>query len=333
MTRALNHRLARPFVVIALLAMSLLTACQDKNAPVANGDTAESTTEAENARATLAISPMEATMADTLAMELTIEAPANAAITWPDMSASLPSELEVVRERTTESSRESTDVAVISKSYDLRPAGTGEITIPPLPILIDDTVFMETSPIDVRIRSFLNDDDAELAPRKDIAAAPPDYRVLALGAGAGVITLGAVALAVFLIARRLNARAQAARMTPAHHIALERIRLLRNSESMRNADYDTVLTRLSNILRTYLEDRFGIHAPSQTTEEFLEHAQRSPALRVDQAGALSTFLHRCDLVKFADMDASGAEVERAIVTVEQFVEDTADDDVCVEAPA
>ena len=329
MTRPFRHR----FTVIGLLAMSLLTACQQDNAPVANGDAAETTAEAENARATLAVSPVEATMADTLAMELTIEAPVNAVITWPDMSASLPSELEVVRERTTESPRESTDVVVMSKSYELRPAGTGEITIPPLPILIDDAVIMETTPIDVLIRSVLSDDDAELAPRRDIAAAPPDYRELALGAGAAVITLGAVALAIVLVARRLAARAQAARLTPAHHIALERIRLLRNSESMRNADYDTVLTQLSNILRTYLEDRFGIHAPSQTTEEFLEHAQRSPALRVEQAGALSTFLHRCDLVKFADMDASGAEVERAIVTVERFIEDTADNDVCVEAPA
>ncbi len=329
MTRPFRHR----FTVFGLLAMSLLTACQQDNAPVANGDAAETTAEAENARATLAVSPVEATMADTLAMELTIEAPVNAVITWPDMSASLPSELEVVRERTTESPRESTDVVVISKSYELRPAGTGEIPIPPLPILIDDAIIMETTPIDVLIRSVLSDDDAELAPRRDIAAAPPDYRELALGAGAAFITLGAVALAIVLVARRLAARAQAARLTPAHVIALERIRLLRNSESMRHADCDTVLTQLSNILRTYLEDRFGIHAPSQTTEEFLEHAQRSPALRVEQAGALSTFLHRCDLVKFADMDASGAEVERAIVTVERFIEDTADNDVCVEAPA
>lgn len=56
---------------------------------------------------------------------------------------------------------------------------------------------------------------------------------------------------------------------------------------------------VSDAIRVYLEERFQLHAPERTTEEFLGELQSSPALTFDQKKALGDFLSRCDLVKFA----------------------------------
>lgn len=56
---------------------------------------------------------------------------------------------------------------------------------------------------------------------------------------------------------------------------------------------------VSETLRVYLEERFNLRAPEQTTEEFLVELQTSYALSAEQKKSLADFLQSCDLVKFA----------------------------------
>jgi hypothetical protein len=58
-------------------------------------------------------------------------------------------------------------------------------------------------------------------------------------------------------------------------------------------------TRLSQVVRTYIAERFGLHALEQTTAEFLAAAGAIPELAA-QAETLRAFCERCDLAKFAD---------------------------------
>jgi hypothetical protein len=69
-------------------------------------------------------------------------------------------------------------------------------------------------------------------------------------------------------------------------------------------------TRLSEVVRTYLEERFGLRAPEQTTEEFLAAIPSSPDLDADLQGLLGEFLTQCDWVKFAQGDPGRTECER-----------------------
>jgi len=61
-------------------------------------------------------------------------------------------------------------------------------------------------------------------------------------------------------------------------------------------------TAVSDALRLYLEERFGLHAPERTTEEFLFELQATPRLTFSQKQSLADFLERCDLVKFAKFE-------------------------------
>ena len=61
---------------------------------------------------------------------------------------------------------------------------------------------------------------------------------------------------------------------------------------------------LTMVIRRYLERRYGIRAPSQTTEEFLSAAKDSDVLPQPTVGRLGAFLEASDLIKFAGAQTS-----------------------------
>jgi hypothetical protein len=87
-------------------------------------------------------------------------------------------------------------------------------------------------------------------------------------------------------------------------------------------EFDRYYTRLSDLMRRYLELRFGFHAPEQTTAEFLESARQSPLLTAEQQAVLRPFLERCDLVKFAGIGSTVEECRSAAAMARSFVEQT-----------
>jgi hypothetical protein len=100
--------------------------------------------------------------------------------------------------------------------------------------------------------------------------------------------------------------------------ALERMRL----DLPRTADEVAVfMVRVCDVLRDYIEARFLVHAPAQTTEEFLIEAVREPAL-AERRETLERFLTLCDLVKYARLRPAPSEAAGLLDTAAEFVEQT-----------
>lgn len=79
---------------------------------------------------------------------------------------------------------------------------------------------------------------------------------------------------------------------------------------------------VSDTIRVYLEERFRLHAPERTTEEFLEELQSSPLLTFDQKQTLGQFLSGCDLVKFAQYEPARSELQSIHSSALRLVEET-----------
>lgn len=79
---------------------------------------------------------------------------------------------------------------------------------------------------------------------------------------------------------------------------------------------------VSDAVRVYLEDRFQMHAPERTTEEFLEEMGRSLQLTPDQKESLGEFLAHCDLVKFARHVPTRTELQSLHDSALRLVEET-----------
>ncbi|UCF06871.1 MAG: hypothetical protein JSV33_07575 [bacterium] len=217
-------------------------------------------------------------------------------------------------------------VVVTRRTYELEPFLSGEYRIPPMTVTFweegDTTLHrVESDTITVAVTSILPEDQAGLD-IKDIAgplSIPRNpYPVLII---AGCII--AAALAVFLIWRHRKRRVEAAPIIPPHEIAYRRLENLLASGLLEEKRYKEFTTEVSDILRHYIEDRFGLRAPERTTEEFLAEAGAGLPVDNDQKRILEAFLVHCDMVKFAAHEPTQAEVKRTFETCRDFVDETA----------
>ena len=105
---------------------------------------------------------------------------------------------------------------------------------------------------------------------------------------------------------------------PPHEKARERLR-----EALALMDQPQPFCILvSDTVRVYLEERFTLHAPERTTEEFLEELQTSPFLTYEQKQVLGEFLSGCDLVKFARYEPGRSELQAIYDAALRLVEET-----------
>ena len=89
-----------------------------------------------------------------------------------------------------------------------------------------------------------------------------------------------------------------------------------------NPPVEEFYTRISDIVRRYLEGQLGLRAPERTTEEFLYEMSRDHALSTEHKELLGAFLQESDLVKFARFRPGEDDKTRAFQAAERFVEET-----------
>jgi len=92
--------------------------------------------------------------------------------------------------------------------------------------------------------------------------------------------------------------------SPPHVVAWDRLQ--RAFALIHEADRFCV--EVSLIIRDYLEQRFDLHAPDRTTEEFLFELQSSHRMAEGHKQLLADFLGACDMVKFAKAEPPEQEL-------------------------
>lgn len=129
--------------------------------------------------------------------------------------------------------------------------------------------------------------------------------------------------------KRGETLAKPAVVIPPHRRAKDR---LRNVNELLSDPY-AYCSLISDVVRSYLEERFDLHAPDRTTEEFLEEMRSTAVLHPDHKALLEEFLSRCDLVKFARFEPTQHELKDLLDSALRFIDETAPLPTNVEAPA
>ncbi len=197
--------------------------------------------------------------------------------------------------------------------------GSGEIVEPAIPEFKASTAEFE-----LVVTTVLEGSSSEVEAPGELFESPLDFLSWRIG-------LGVLALLVVVILwwrRRVpkivhpNAIA-----LPAHVKALRELSRLKAMPRIMPDEIDAFYVAVSLVLRTYLEDRFGLHAPDRTTEEFLPEVKESAALDADQQAHLGQFLQQTDLVKFARVVPEASAHDAALAFAEDLVESTREDRV------
>ena len=84
-------------------------------------------------------------------------------------------------------------------------------------------------------------------------------------------------------------------------------------------DVKLFYVELTAIVRRYIERTKGIHAPEQTTQEFLQEISRRKDFPAEQSRRLRSFLEAADLVKFAAHQPREEDVEESFRRASAFV--------------
>ncbi len=182
---------------------------------------------------------------------------------------------------------------------------------------------LETEPFNVSIESAIAADQAnpELA---DIAD-PLDVPIPTWWWIAGGIALALIAAGLFywIRERRRRAAMQPAAPPPEPHaIALSELEDLLARNLIRAGESKLFYLLLSNILRHYIERRFGLRAPERTTEEFLVELRNSSDFQPGHKAMLGDFLSLSDMVKFAEMEPSGQDADASVAACRKFILET-----------
>jgi hypothetical protein len=77
--------------------------------------------------------------------------------------------------------------------------------------------------------------------------------------------------------------------------------------------------RVSDILRRYVTEQYGLPVTRQTSIEFLNSLTTKSQFSADDRLLLEDFLNRCDLIKFARYDATRADSELLLDEAVRFV--------------
>lgn len=228
------------------------------------------------------------------------------------------------------------DTVVTRRTYELEPFLSGDYVIPPMTVRFtaegDSLLYsVESDTLRVRVNSILPEDLAELE-IKDAAGpldVPADYTPAIVIAAALLATV----VAVYLLWRRRTAMVAAAVRVPAHEIAYRALEALLARGLVEKRLYKEFTSEVADILRRYVEDRFGLRAPERTTEEFLAEARDGLPVGEKRKGILAEFLAHCDLVKFASLEPSEDDVKRTFATARDFIEATKPSEEVREAAA
>jgi hypothetical protein len=148
----------------------------------------------------------------------------------------------------------------------------------------------------------------DIAPPVDYSLIPP-WLVFVIA----FVALSLLGLVVWLFAKR---RKPAPPKLP-REIALEELEQI-SREIERMSPYQFSI-RVSDILRKYVAQQYGLPATRQTSIEFLTALAKASPFSTEEKSLLEDFLDRCDLIKFARYEATTSDSESLLQEAIRFV--------------
>ena len=216
-------------------------------------------------------------------------------------------------------------------NYQISVFDTGKFVIPPFPVAFSESdtsrkyQLIQSEPIEIFVKSVLTSESAEIKDIKPPLSIPFNYRKWILFGSAGLLLIVGGLLLFYIIRQRKRGihlfRKEVIR--PAHEIALEALAELKPEwqQMLENGEHKLLFTRLSEIMRQYLENRFFVKALEETTYEIIE-SLKDLELSGESEQQVQEILELSDLVKFAKYIPQKDETQSIFEKMEQFIEET-----------
>jgi len=149
-----------------------------------------------------------------------------------------------------------------------------------------------------------------------------------------VLLAGAILWAAILYIRKIKKSGTGLQTVinpdPAHVIAFRELEKLREEQLWQKGQIKNYYTKLTEIMRQYLEDRFSVFSLELTTAETLEALHKTGFKRDGLYNQLKSILTGADLVKFAKYNPEPSENESHFQNSWNFILATKEDELIIE---
>lgn len=272
------------------------------------------------------LSKKEIRIGEQTLLTLTATAPAASKIVFPNLKDSVAPSIEIVSAGKPDTQWvDNGKTIALKRAYTLTAFDSGFFPLPPFRFTIDGDTGFETSADLLTVLTVPVDTSAAFKAIKQPLDAPwtlaEIYLELTLAAG---ILLLAILLFYWWRKRKKITPVEIEKVEPkipAHVIALEALNELKEQQLWQKGNIKLYHVKLSEIARTYLQNRFTFHALEKTTDE-IAFSLSSINAGVSEKQALIEALRISDLVKFAKANPMAGDHEFCWTTIAEFVKKT-----------
>ena len=241
-----------------------------------------------------------------LRLTLVVEAPGHAMVTLPDITDRL-GPFVVASQTAADTATDEAGRSQWRRDYILEVESVGRLTLPALAVGFREQADqaasarqLQTEPFEITVTSVLPADvditqPKDIAPPVELPRAPMRWLPWLIGG----LALGLLVLAALLWRRRRRFGAAGSAPQLAHLLALAELERLERELPADRPGTEEFYARLADILRRYVLARFGLSAPTQTTEELLASVATAGGPVAARGPLIGPVLAQCDLVKFA----------------------------------
>ncbi len=225
------------------------------------------------------------------------------------------------------SKRKNREAKKLRASVVLSPFEAGEYELPPLFALLErdgrsDTLMFEGQKLEV-FSMPVDTATFEIKPLKEQIRYPLTFREVFPWA-AGVLAFAGVAvlLVLWIVRRRALKKEDGIHRDPAYIVALRELEKFRGEKFLAPERQKHFYSGITDALRKYMEDRYGIDAPEMTSSEVLSSLKKEDSITPALFEELKDLLETADFVKFAKHVVSAEEASKALPFAIRFVMDT-----------
>ena len=332
-----NRNRLLSLIIALLFCIPLLHSCKKgetgKESPEKKAESIHESVERGPARVTLDVNKKQINIAERINLTIRMEIDEDYEVELPSFGDKLE-QFGIVDYHTSQPELMDNNRKVIKRTYVLEPFLSGEYKIAPMKITFfkkgegkDEKHYVETPDISIKVTSLLPEDLKKLKLNEIVPPLPypQSYRIW-IYVGAGLLVIAVLAGGFFYYRKRSYATEVAGVRLKAHEIAYMELKALVDENLIDKGDIKQFYLRLSAIVRRYIENRFGLRAPEQTTEEFLNGLEKADYFPAEYKPLLKNFLKHCDLVKFARFEPGTEDIQNSFDSCKAFIQGTEEQD-------
>lgn len=246
-------------------------------------------------------------LGDQIHFKLSAEIPSGASINLPVIHDTLTAKILILGRPERDTLMLRNGMKKVTDSYLITSFDEGSYSIAPIPCIVNEngiikTYLSEASALNVIRPAVAPADTTDviydiIGPRK----APVIFMEVLPW-----IIIGLVAVLILWLLLKFLPRNPLAKFlkkekpaVPAHITAFRELDNLRKDELWQKGEIKEYYSRLSDILRRYIDGRFGIQSPELTTDETVRKLQKSKFVSNDVLAVVKNILSDADMVKFA----------------------------------